>query len=111
MKRTRAGIENDASIIGRHYPPTASGHLLIPDLETSAVFFAPTLIEIDEHVDSAFQAHCRVKIEVGVNVEMAALVHLVEASADEIGVRDQALDTCQVLDETDERNRVERIEE
>src|SRR5580692_11219064 len=51
------------------------------------------------------------KIEVSMDIEVATLAHFVEAGPGEIRIRDQALDTSQALNETDERNRVERIKQ
>src|ERR1700719_3071161 len=111
VKRSRAGIENDAGVEGRHYSLTASAHLLIPDFETSAVFLVPILVQIDKHVNSPLETDSRVEIKISMYIEMPSVVHLVEAGTGKIWVGDQAFDTGQVFNETYEWHRVERIEQ
>jgi hypothetical protein len=54
---------------------------LIPQLQVAAVRFTPPiLVQIDEDVNAAFKPQGRVEIEVGMDVQMTTMAHLVEAA-------------------------------
>ena len=107
VKRCGSGVEDYAGIECGHYPLTASAHVLIPHFQAAAILLSPIFVQVDEDVNASFEAQRRVEIEVGMDVKMTTVADLVEAGPGEMRIRDQALDTGQVLKETDEWNRVE----
>src|SRR4030095_4450240 len=80
-------------------------------LELTTILVFPVFYQIDQYVDTPLQVHLMMMIEVGMHRKMPALSNLVESSAGEIRIRNQAIDSSNILYYLDERKRIENIEQ
>src|SRR5688572_30985212 len=106
MKRMVGGAEHDGAVEDRQDPLLTAHHLAIPQLEMAAVFLLPIAVQIDQQIEPAVEAQFGMPIEIGVHLEKAAGQDLVWPGASVVGVRNEAVDPGQRLQELQNRHRV-----
>jgi len=110
VKRSRRGIENNASVEDRFDAKAAFAHRLIPDFEISSVFLFPLFVQVDQNVETTLKLQLRVTVEIGMDVEVTSLVDLMKAPASKVGVRNQTRDASQIFEKSDEGSRIKGVE-
>jgi hypothetical protein len=102
MKRIVRGAENNAAIEHGQYLANAPVHIAVPQFEVAAILFSPVLVQIEKDVEAPVQTELLVSIEVGVHLEVSASLNPMQPPALEVGVGDEAVNTRQGLENTDE---------
>ena len=103
VEAVQRSVEDDRSPEDRLHPNRAIAHVLIPELELSAVIIGPVFVQVNQQVQSTFEAEALVDIEVGVDTKVTAALGFMQAAALKIGVRDQALDAREFLEKAQEK--------
>lgn len=86
MITIRGCIEDDTTIengIKGFYPLS---HFSIPNFELATEFRLPTLVQVNKHIDPSLEFKHRMVVEVRMNIEVAAIPHLMDATTKEIWV-------------------------
>src|SRR5579862_3616210 len=99
--------EDGASVEDRQNLLLATGNVLVPELEVTAVFLFPILVQIQEEVQTPVETVCGVVREVDVDAQFSAALDAVEATSHELRVGDQFRNIRQLFQEAQKRSRVQ----
>src|SRR5438132_1385708 len=91
--------EDDRAVERREDALPWAARLRVPQLEVAAVLLAPILVQVGQHVRAAVELQLRMDVEVGVHLQEAARLDLVQSAAAEVGIGDQAADAGEGLEE------------
>src|SRR6516162_1637 len=67
----------------------ATGHIAIPQLQMSAPFLAPVLVEVEEEIQAPVQVVGPVPVEVGMNSQLTTAHDLMESASVKSRIGDQ----------------------
>ena len=102
VKTVQRRVEDDRSPEDRLNANCAVAHVLVPELELATIVIRPVFIQVDEQVQSTFEAQPLVDIEIRMDAKMTTTLGLMQAAAVEVRIRDESLDAGQLLEETKE---------
>src|SRR5262245_59308888 len=105
--RMLAGGEHHESVEAGRGPVDRPGHLAVPEFECTAPLFLPGLGEVEKRVDAAMCLQLVMPIEVRVDLQEVTRSAEMDASADEVRIGNQVVDSRQRLHEEKELAAVE----
>src|SRR5574338_721641 len=105
--RLRRRAEDHATVEDRQNALRASLHLAVPELEVTSVLLAPIRVQVQQQVEATVQTQPPVPVEVGVDLEKAVALDLMQTAADEVRVGNHAVDAGEPLEEFAYRRRIE----
>src|SRR6188474_912968 len=100
-------VEDDGAVEDRRDPLHAPFSGSVPQLQVPAPLLCPILIQVDEQVQPAIEIQALVEVEIGMDTEGAARSNLVKSAATQVGIRNEAWNPRQRLEERHERRGVE----
>jgi hypothetical protein len=86
MERGLRSREHNTPVEQRSDPLHRTLELIIPELEVTPVLVGPLPVEVEDQVEAPVETQLIVTVEVGVDVEEATVLDLVEPAADEVRV-------------------------
>src|SRR5713101_8304008 len=101
------GPENHKSIEHRQNLRLAPGHITVPELKMTAIFLAPILVQVEQHIEAPVETVTRMLVKVGMDCELSPPHDLVKPAPVEARIGHQIGDSCYVAEKFEERDGIQ----